>query len=261
MGINEFAGFVAVGLFAILSNEVAEDFGIRPYPFYLGVILSLLGLALSFLFVKDTREFVQLEDQNIGDYASLTHPFWDTTLRHKKLSSITYAGLVNNMNDGMIWGLLPLLLMNIKFQATEIGIITGTYPLVWGMGQLVTGKMGDQFNKPKLIFWGMLIQAMAIIIMPISNSVLIFLIISVALGLGTALVYPNFLSGIADLTSSKQRAEVIGIFRLWRDLGYVFGALISGIIADFVGLNWAITLVGLITLSAALLIRFRYDAP
>jgi MFS family permease len=260
MGLNEFAGYLAVGLFAILSNKIAEDYGIRPYPFYLGVIISLLGLALSFFFVKDTCAFVQLEDQRDDSSAVLAHPFWDTTLRHKKLSSITYAGLINNLNDGMIWGLLPLLLLSLKFESASIGMIVGIYPLVWGIGQLFTGNMGDQFNKSKLIFWGMFIQGLAIIIMPITTSVAIFLIVSVALGLGTALVYPNFLSGIAEIAPIKQRAEVIGIFRLWRDLGYVFGALLSGVIADYMGLNWAIFMVGLLTFSAALIIRFRYNS-
>lgn len=260
MGLNEFAGYLAVGLFAILSNKIAEDFGIRPYPFYLGVIISLLGLALSFFFVKDTRAFVHLENQSDGSSAMLSHPFWDTTLRHKKLSSITYAGLINNLNDGMIWGLLPLLLLSLKFESASIGMIVGIYPVVWGIGQLFTGKMGDQFDKSKLIFWGMFIQGLAIIIMPITTSITIFLIVSVALGLGTALVYPNFLSGIAEIAPIKQRAEVIGIFRLWRDLGYVFGALLSGVIADYMGLNWAIFMVGLLTFSAAFIIRFRYNS-
>lgn len=260
MGLNEFAGYLAVGLFAILSNKIAEDYGIRPYPFYLGVIISLLGLALSFFLVKDTRAFVHLENQSDGSSAMLSHPFWDTTLRHKKLSSITYAGLINNLNDGMIWGLLPLLLLSLKFESASIGMIVGIYPVVWGIGQLFTGKMGDQFDKSKLIFWGMFIQGLAIIIMPITTSVAIFLIASVALGLGTALVYPNFLSGIAEIAPIKQRAEVIGIFRLWRDLGYVFGALLSGVIADYMGLNWAIFMVGLLTFSAALIIRFRYNS-
>lgn len=260
MGLNEFAGYLAVGLFAILSNTIAEDYGIRPYPFYLGVLISLLGLTLSFFFVKDTRAFVHLENQSDGSSALLSHPFWDTTFRHRKLSSITYAGLINNLNDGMIWGLLPLLLLSLKFESASIGIIVGIYPLVWGIGQLFTGKMGDQFDKSKLIFWGMFIQGLAIIIMPITTSVAIFLIVSVALGLGTALVYPNFLSGIAEIAPIKQRAEVIGIFRLWRDLGYVFGALLSGVIADYLGLNWAIFMVGLLTFSAALIIRFHYNS-
>ena len=260
MGLNEFAGYLAVGLFAILSNKIAEDYGIRPYPFYLGVIISLLGLVLSFFFVKDTRAFVHLENQSDDSSAMLSHPFWDTTLRHKKLSSITYAGLINNLNDGMIWGLLPLLLLSLKFESASIGMIVGIYPLVWGIGQLFTGKMGDQFDKSKLIFWGMFIQGLAIIIMPITTSVTIFLIVSVALGLGTALVYPNFLSGIAEIAPIKQRAEVIGIFRLWRDLGYVFGALLSGVIADYMGLNWAIFMIGLLTFSAAFIIRFCYNS-
>ncbi len=256
MGINEFAGYFAVGVFAFLSAVIAEKYGIRPFPFYLGVVLSICGLFLSIFFLKDTLSFVHKEaDKN--RISPMKNVFLETSFKNKNLSSITQAGLVNNLNDGMIWGLLPMLLFSLDFTTQKTGVITGLYPMIWGIGQLFTGKMGDHYSKKKLLFIGMLIQAIAILFLPYFETYPPFLILSVTLGLGTALVYPNFLSAIAASTTPQQRAESIGTFRLWRDLGYVFGALLSGFIADRFGINYAFLAIGAITLLSALQIQLR----
>jgi MFS family permease len=256
MGLNEFAGYFAVGITAFLTGYLAHHYGIKPYPFYLGMLISIIGLLLSLIWAKDTRAFVQKEHET-DNKISLKSVFWETTFKNKTLSSVTQAGLINNLNDGMIWGLLPILLFSYHFNTENIGIITAIYPAVWGIGQLFTGKMSDHFSKKAMLFWGMLLQGIAILIIPMSSNFYILAGLSAALGLGTALVYPTFLATIAQVTSAKQRAESIGVFRLWRDLGYAFGAVISGIIADMFGLSYAVFLIGAITIVSALIIQFR----
>jgi MFS family permease len=256
MGLNEFAGYFAVGLVAFLTGYVADRYGVTPYPFYIGIFISLVGLFLTAIWVKDTRAFVQKE--SLSDHtASLDHVFLETTFKNKTLSSVTQAGLVNNLNDGMIWGLLPILLFSLNFDNENIGIITAIYPTVWGIGQLFTGKMSDLYSKKAMLFWGMLLQGLAILLIPLSKDFLVLASISAILGLGTALVYPTFLATIAQATQPQQRAESIGTFRLWRDLGYAFGAVISGITADFFGIEYAIFLIGGITILSSLVIKFR----
>ncbi len=256
MGINEFAGYFAVGVVAYLSAIVAHDFGITPYPFYIGVMLSILGLFTSWLWVKDTVHHVNQEYAQ-SNSESLKNVFKATTFSHKTLSSVTQAGLINNLNDGMIWGLLPMLLFALKMDANHIGVITAAYPTVWGIGQLFTGKMADHFSKKKMLFYGMLMQGLAIIAIPFVNQYEILISLSAVLGLGTALVYPTFLSAIAGATNPVQRVESIGVFRLWRDLGYAIGAILSGIIADFFGVEIAIYAIGLLTVISSLVIQFR----
>lgn len=256
MGLNEFAGYLAVGLIAFLSGYVADRYGITPYPFYIGIIISIIGFLLTLLWVKDTRIFVTQESAS-DNTAQLDNVFLETTFRNKTLSSVTQAGLVNNLNDGMIWGLLPIVLFSLNFDNKNIGIITAIYPTVWGIGQLFTGKMSDKFSKKSMLFWGMLIQGLAIVWLPFISNFYALAIISAILGLGTALVYPTFLSTIAQAISPKQRAESIGTFRLWRDLGYAFGALISGLIADLFGIQYAIFLIGGLTIMSSLVIKFR----
>lgn len=256
MGLNEFAGYFAVGITAFLTGYLAHHYGIKPYPFYLGMLISIIGLFLSLIWAKDTRVFVQKENET-DNKIPLKSVFRETTFKNKTLSSVTQAGLINNLNDGMIWGLLPILLFSYHFNSENIGIITAIYPAVWGIGQLFTGKMSDHFSKKAMLFWGMLLQGLAILIIPMSSNFYILAGLSAALGLGTALVYPTFLATIAQVTSAKQRAESIGVFRLWRDLGYAFGAVISGIIADMFGLSYAVFLIGAITIVSALIIQFR----
>jgi MFS family permease len=256
MGLNEFAGYFAVGIVALLTGYIANTYGITPYPFYIGIFISIMGLILTAIWVKDTRVFAQKESVT-DNTTQLENVFFETTLKNKTLSSVTQAGLVNNLNDGMIWGLLPIVLLSLNFDNANIGIITATYPTVWGIGQLFTGKMSDHYSKKAMLFWGMLLQGVAILFIPFSSEFYVLVCISAILGLGTALVYPTFLSTIAQATSPKQRAESIGTFRLWRDLGYAFGAIISGVTADLFGIEYAIFLIGGLTIISSLIIKFR----
>ncbi|MFT5646568.1 MAG: MFS family permease [Aureispira sp.] len=256
MGLNEFAGYFAVGLVAFLSGFIAEKYGITPYPFYLGIGISIIGFLLTLLFVKDTRLFVHAESTS-NKTEKLDNIFIQTSFKNKTLSAITQAGLVNNLNDGMIWGLLPIVLLSMNYDSQNIGIIAAIYPTVWGFGQLFTGRMSDIYSKKKMLFWGMLLQGIAILFIPFAQEFYQLASISAVLGLGTALVYPTFLSAIAQATTPHQRAESIGTFRLWRDLGYAIGAIVSGITADLFGVNYAIILIGLITIVSSVIIEIR----
>jgi len=258
MGINEFAGYFAVGVVAFLTGIIAQEYGVKPYPFYLGIGISIVGLITSILFVKDTRKFVNIE-QKVSENSTMKSVFLETTFKNKTLSSITQAGLVNNLNDGMIWGILPILLFALNYDTKNIGIIAAIYPTVWGIGQLFTGKMADIYSKKALLFYGMLLQGIAIIMLPFFTAFYQLAIISAVLGLGTALVYPTFLSAIANATSPTQRAESIGVFRLWRDLGYAIGAILSGIIADIYGIESAIITIGILTIISSMIIKLRME--
>jgi len=256
MGLNEFAGYFAVGLVAFLTGYIANTYGITPYPFYIGIFIAVTGFLLTIFWVKDTRVFVHKESV-MDNTVQLDNIFLETTFKNKTLSSVTQAGLINNLNDGMIWGLLPMVLLSMNYDNENIGILTAIYPTVWGIGQLLTGKMSDHYSKKSMLFWGMLLQGLAILFIPMSSDFYVLVSISVILGLGTALVYPTFLSTIAQATSPRQRAESIGSFRLWRDLGYAFGAVISGITADLFGVEYAIFLIGGLTIVSSLIIKFR----
>lgn len=256
VGINEFSGYLSVGLVAFLTGYIAERYGVRPYPFYLGIGFATVGLVLTLLFVKDTRQHVSKENKK-SSIPTLKSPFWDTTFRHKSLSAITQAGLINNLNDGMIWGILPLLLLTKHFTPVQIGILTAIYPSVWGLSQLITGKLSDIYAKKMLLFWGMLLQAAGIVALIWASNFLQFTLIGIFLGMGTALVYPTFLNAISDYTNPLQRAESLGTFRFWRDLGYAIGALLTGIIADSLGIDASIVGVGGLTALSAFVILFR----
>jgi MFS family permease len=256
MGLNEFSGYFAVGVVSFFSAYVANKYGITPYPFYIGVGISIIGFLLTLFFVKDTRLHSHKESIT-DDTVQLENVFMETTFKNKTLSSITQAGLVNNLNDGMIWGLLPIVLISLHYNTQNIGIITAIYPTVWGIGQLFTGKMSDVYSKKAMLFWGMLLQGVAILFLPFCYSFSMLASISAILGLGTALVYPTFLAAIAQATSPKQRAESIGTFRLWRDLGYAFGAVISGVTADLFGVDYAIFLIGGLTILSSIIIKWR----
>ena len=256
MGLNEFAGYLAVGLMALLTGYVANNYGVSPYPFYLGFVVALIGLLLTIFFVKETTQFMKLE-QVESKAENLKNIFWETTFKNPTLGSVTQAGLVNNLNDGMIWGLLPILLVSLNYSYTEIGVIASIYPTVWGVSQLVTGKLSDSLSKKRMLFWGMFLQGITIVALPFLIGLWWLAFFSALLGIGTAMVYPTFLSTIADATQPSQRAESIGTFRLWRDLGYAIGAIISGISADLFGLHTAILLIGIITMLSALVIQIR----
>jgi MFS family permease len=258
MGFNESAGYLAVGGVAFLTGWVASNYGLNPYPFYIGIVLSVLGLFFSIFFIQDTRHHVAKESKH-SSQDQLKSVFWETTWANKNLGSITQAGMVNNLNDGMVWGLFPILLAGLNFDLQQIGIIVSVYPTVWGLGQLFTGRLADILPKRSLMFWGMLIQGIALGFMVITQEFMPFVLLSAILGIGTALVYPTFLAGIAAYTSPLQRAESIGVFRLWRDLGYALGAILTGIIADLLGINYSIMVIALITIFSSFIIRFRMD--
>ena len=256
MGINEAAGYLAVGAVAFLSASIANLYGIRPYSFYIGILLSILGLLTSIFLVKDTRGFVQLESEN-SNVPLLSNVFKETSWKNPNLGSISQGGLVNNLNDGMIWGLFPMLLLSKGFSVAELAQIIAIYPSVWGLSQLFTGKLADKFPKKSLLFWGMLLQGSAILGFIWAQTFFAFAGLSVVLGLGTAVVYPTFLAAIADNTHPSQRAQSIGVYRLWRDLGYAVGAILTGLLADFWSVNTAIFAIGSITLLSALVIQLR----
>ncbi len=241
MGLNEFAGYISVALVAFLTGYIAGEYGLRPYPFYTGVVLVSLGLISTIFLVKDTRHHVQQESLQ-SKVPRLKNIFWETTLKNKNLGSVTQAGLVNNLNDGMVWGIFPILLGLKGFSISQIGIITAVYPAVWGLGQ---------------IFTGMLLQAIALVLFVGATSFLHFLLLSILLGWGTAMVYPTFLATIAEYTNPRDRPKSIGIFRLWRDLGYAIGAILTGLIADFFNINTSIIFIAAITFLSALVIRLR----
>ena len=258
MGLNESAGYLAVGGVAFLTGWIASNYGLLPYPFYIGIILSILGLLFSIFFIRDTKHHVAIESQS-STIALLKNIFWETTWKNKNLGSISQAGLVNNLNDGMIWGLFPILLASLNFNLKQIGVIVAVYPTVWGLGQLFTGKLADILPKKQMLFWGMLVQGLALYLMTFSESLSQFMILSVILGLGTAFVYPTFLAGIAEYTNPKQRAESIGIFRLWRDLGYAIGAILTGVVADSFGILSSIKLIAILTVVSSIIILVRME--
>jgi MFS family permease len=259
MGLNEFAGYMAVAAVAFLTGWFAATYGLRPYPFYTGIVLSVLGLLGSWLFVKDTRHHVATETA-ASKMRTLKNVFWETTWKDKNLGSVTLAGLFNNLNDGMAWGIFPILLASKGFLLDKIGIVTAIYPAVWGFGQLFTGKMADHYSKKSLLFIGMFLQAMALVVFPFASSLIHYVILSIILGWGTAMVYPTFLATIAENTHPVDRAGSLGVFRLWRDAGYAIGAVITGIIADAFGINSSIVTIGILTGLSAMIIAFRMDA-
>jgi len=258
MGLNESAGYIAVGVVAFLTGLIATQYGLRPYPFYMGIGFALIGLLASIFLVKDTQHHVNLETKT-STLPRLKNIFIDTSWRNNNLGSITQAGLVNNLNDGAIWGIFPIFLALKGFSLIEIARIVAIYPMVWGLGQLITGKLSDHLNKRNMLFFGMFLQGIALIAFIIAQSFNTFLILSMILGLGTAIVYPTFLASVAYYTHPEQRAKSIGVFRFWRDLGYAIGALFTGIIADLLSVEWSVATVGIVTIISSLIIRFRMD--
>lgn len=256
MGLNEFAGYVSVAIVAFLTGWIASQYGIRPYPFYLGIVLVILGLVGSVFYIKDTIHHVAKETTS-NAVPRLKNIFWDTTWKDSNLGSVTQAGLVNNLNDGMVWGIFPIMLAGKNFTLEQIGIVAAVYPAVWGIGQLFTGKMADKFCKKDMLFAGMFLQAIALVCLVWANTMFHFVALSSVLGWGTAMVYPTFLATVAENTNPQDRAKSIGIFRLWRDLGYAIGAILTGIISDLISINASILLIGGLTLLSSFIIYFK----
>jgi MFS family permease len=256
MGLNEFAGYLAVAIVAFLTGWVASEYGLRPYPFYIGVALSLMGFFASWLLVKDTKHHIAAETTT-SKIPKLKNVFWQTTWKDKNLGTVTQAGLINNLNDGMVWGIFPILLFSKGFTIEQIGIVTAIYPAVWGIGQLFTGKMADYFCKKDLLFFGMALQGIALVTLIFAGTMTHFVILSTILGWGTAMVYPTFLATIAENSHPEDRASSLGVFRFWRDLGYAIGALLTGVIADSLGINASVLIIGLLTIFSATVILYR----
>lgn len=256
MGLNEFAGYIAVAAVAFLTGWIAATYGLRPYPFYTGIVMSVLGLLCSWLLVKDTRHHVATETTT-SKVRKLKHVFWETTWKDNNLGSVTQAGLINNLNDGMAWGIFPILLASKGFSIDKIGVVTAIYPAVWGIGQLFTGKMADHYSKKGLLFIGMLLQGIVLVVFPFASTLTHYIGLSILLGWGTAMVYPTFLATIAENTHPVDRAGSLGVFRLWRDAGYAIGAVITGIIADRFGIDVAVVAIGILTVLSAVVIAWR----
>lgn len=256
MGINEFAGYLSVGLAAYLTAHIAASYGYSYFPFLPGVFFSISGLLLTVFWVKDTAHFVHAESK-ASRIPILEHLWKETTFKHHNLGSVTINGIVNNLNDGVVWGLLPVFLLQKDYSLSQIGVLAGLYPAVWGLGQLVTGRLGDSHCKKQLITAGMLLQATALLLVAFSPQFYIDLAAVILLGAGTALVYPNFLTVIAENTHPEQRAQGLSIFRFWRDSGYVIGAILSGFLADTFGLGTTFMVVAMITAGAGLMAQVR----
>ncbi len=256
MGLNEFAGYLSVALVAFLTGYIAGEYGLRPYPFYLGIGLAFSGFFASLLLVKETQQHVK-QESNSSAIPRLKNVFKETSLKNRNLGSVTQAGLVNNLNDGMMWGLLPLILTTKGFNLEQVGWVTATYPAVWGLGQLFTGKMADHFSKKRMLYGGMLLQGCTILLLLFADTFGQYIALAIALGLGTALVYPTFLATIAEFTHPMDRANSLGVFRFWRDLGYAIGAILTGLLADLLGMLVPVLVIGLLTLLSAIIIMVR----
>ena len=262
MGLNEFAGYVAVAASALATGWIAARYGLRPQPFYLGVVFAIVGLALSAFLVRETRHHVSHESALLGTLAPDGVPtprevFWRTTLLDANLSSVSQAGLVNNLNDGMAWGLFPLVFAAAGMNLAQVGLLAAVYPATWGVGQLVTGALSDRTGRKPLIVWGMWIQAAGIGVVTMAHAFAGFVIGAVLLGIGTAMVYPTLLAAIGDVAHPSWRASAVGVYRLWRDLGYAIGALLAGVTADAFGLQTAMWVIAALTLASGIVSAAR----
>ena len=262
MGFNEFAGYLAVAASALATGWIAGAYGLRPEPFYPGVVFAIAGLALSAFLVRDTAHHVAHESAIEGGAPQERMPtprevFWRTTWQDRNLSSVTQAGLVNNLNDGMAWGLFPLVFATAGLGLETIGVLTAIYPATWGLGQLATGALSDRIGRKRLIVGGMWVQAFGIGLIAMSDGVVGFASASVLLGLGTAMVYPTLLAAVGDVAHPAWRASAVGVYRLWRDLGYALGALVAGATADAFGLNASVWAIAMLTFASGIAANAR----
>jgi MFS family permease len=259
MGLNEFAGYLAVALSALATGHVAAAYGLRPQPFFLGVAFVLVGLGLSTVLVRETHGHARYEARNQAAHAmpSQRQVFVRTSFTDRELSSVSQAGLVNNLNDGMAWGLFPLFFAGAGMSLEEIGWLAAIYPGVWGVGQLATGALSDRVGRKWLIAGGMWVQAAGIAIVVVLRGFAGFAGGGVLLGVGTAMVYPTLLAAIGDVAHPTWRASSVGVYRLWRDLGYAVGALLAGVTADTLGVPAAIWLVAAVTFASGMVVATR----
>jgi MFS family permease len=260
MGLNEAAGYLAAAAAALASGWIAAAYGLRPEPFYLGVVFAVAGLLLSVFAVRETRGHARheagLRDRGAAPAASpsFREIFTLTSWRDRRLFAASQAGLVNNLNDGLAWGLFPLFFAAGGLDLDEIAILAAVYPAVWGLAQLGTGAWSDRVGRKWLIAWGMWLQAAAIALVVVAEGVTPWLVAAVLLGLGTAMVYPTLLALIGDVAHPAWRASAVGVYRLWRDGGYAVGALLAGAVADLLGLRWAIGVVAALTFASGVVV-------
>jgi MFS family permease len=250
VGLNEFAGYLAVGVTAFLTGYIAAHYGLRPAPFYLGIGYAILGLAFSVLLVRDTREHVRLEARGNQQLTAPTN-FWEifslTSFRNRNLFAACQAGLVNNLNDGMSWGIFPLFFVSFGLGVERIGILKAVYPATWGILQIATGPLSDRWGRKGLIVAGMWVQSAGLFLTALTRSFEWWLLASLLLGVGTAMVYPTLIAAVSDASHPTWRARSLSVYRFWRDLGYAIGALSAGLIADAFGLASAINAIALLT--------------
>ncbi|WP_309113118.1 MFS transporter [Saccharothrix sp.] len=258
MGLNEAAGYVAVAATALATGYLAARYGLRPAPFLLGLSYAALGLGLSTLLVRETRDHAHLEARDhttttMTNRQVLAH----TSFREPALSAASQAGMVNNLNDGLAWGLLPVLFAAAGLTLAQIGALAALYPAVWGLGQLLTGPLSDRWGRKHLITTGMLTQAAALAVIAAGTGFPVWATAAVLLGLGTAMVYPTLLAVIGDVAHPTWRARAVGVYRLWRDGGFAVGALLAGIVADLYGLRAAVWVVAAVTAASGVLVAIR----
>jgi MFS family permease len=268
MGLNEAAGYLAVAATALATGFLAARYGLRPEPFYLGIAYAALGLGVSTLAVRETREHARLEATGHVARADGRHDhlradlsdrqvFAYTTFREPALSAAAQAGMVNNLNDGLAWGLFPVLFAATGLSIAQIGVLAALYPAVWGLGQLITGALSDRTGRKPLITVGMLLQAVALALVALGSSFAVWALAAILLGAGTAMVYPTLLAAIGDVAHPSWRARSVGVYRLWRDGGFAVGALTAGLLADAYGLATAIWVVAALTAASGLIVALR----
>jgi MFS family permease len=273
MGLNEFAGYLAVSLSALATGYLAAAYGLRPVPFYPGVAFALLGLLLSIFFVRETHSYARHEaaltqappappgsytNEGAKEFHAARLSFGQilllTSWKDRALFAASQAGMVNNLNDGMVWGLVPIFLAGAGLSLEQVGLIAATYPGVWGLSQLLTGALSDRWGRKWPIAAGMWVQAMGIGLFVIGQGFWVWLAGAILLGLGTALVYPTLLAAISDVAHPEWRASAVGVYRLWRDGGYAVGALLAGLLADALGIPIAMAAIGGLTFISGLVV-------
>ncbi|HET7397334.1 MAG TPA: MFS transporter [Intrasporangium sp.] len=259
MGLNESAGYLAVAVTALVTGAIAADAGLRPAPFLVGVAYAALGLGLSTLAVKETRAHADHEAATWPGASAATdrRVFALTSFREPALSAASQAGLVNNVNDGLAWGVFPVLFTSAGLPLGQTGILVALYPAVWGVGQLATGALSDRWGRKHLITSGMLLQAAALAVIATADAPAPWAVGSLLLGAGTAMVYPTLLASIGDVAHPSWRARAIGVYRLWRDLGFAAGALLTGVLADALGIRPAVWAVAALTAASGLVVALR----
>jgi predicted MFS family arabinose efflux permease len=262
VGLNEFAGYFTLGVTAFVSGYIAQRHGLRPAPFWLGVGYATVGLALSALLVRDTRGHVAVEAAGHaveGEQLSFGEIFRLTSFGDRNLFAASQAGLVNNLNDGMSWGIFPLWFAARGLSIERIGVLKAVYPMIWGALQVLTGPLSDRWGRKGMIVAGMWVQAGGLLVTAISRQFGGWLLGSVLLGVGTAMVYPALIAAVSDASHPSWRAKSLSVYRFWRDMGYAIGALGAGIIADLFGVTWAIGATGALTFASGVIVAAVMD--